>query len=230
MDVHLPPIRGPRQMEEQDYASRSAGSDEFALVALRDAAMAIASPGRPYHGHEGDMTSPYGSLSHSAAGPEDRFDTLETSPSLQGFSTSGLDEYTSDPRFLESQKELRNLLLTSAQSLAPTRATSPVGQEGSTSELSEQVINQSAISNIVSTGERVLWLRNYLEEVAPWVFRHPLHDIQGLPEAARYVRQATTLQNQSPSPGTVLGPSCVCYAGYFRSTDGAGKEVKRKPG
>lgn len=92
----------------------------------------------------------------------------------------GIDEYTNyanDPKFVESHKELRDLLLTSAQSAAPTRAVSSIADEESRSQLSERLHNVSAVESIISTGERVMWLRNYLEEVAPWV--HPLLPLVG---------------------------------------------------
>jgi hypothetical protein len=105
---------------------------------------------------EVDLPSPFGGPSYFS----------ETSPSL---GLSGFDEYTNDPKFLESHKELRDLLLTSAQSAAPTRAASPIAEEESRSQLPERLHNTSAVERVVSTGERVMWLRNYLEEVAPWV-------------------------------------------------------------
>jgi hypothetical protein len=105
----------------------------------------------------GDVTSPFGRSPYFS----------ETSPSLIGL--SGFDEYTNDPKFLESHNELRDLLLTSAQSAAPTRVASPIAEEELNQQLSERLRNVSAVKSIVSTGERVMWLRNYLEEVAPWV-------------------------------------------------------------
>jgi len=83
------------------------------------------------------------------------------SPSSTAYST--FDEFANDPRFLESQQEFRSLLLNSAQSAAPTRQGSPV--------LDAFLDNQSgdALSSIVTDGHRLVWLQNYLDEVAPWV-------------------------------------------------------------
>jgi hypothetical protein len=168
------------RMEGQTHASTSSSSgfDEFALLALRDATLSIESPtacqSQTIYGR-GHMTSTFGApvpaVPSFSAPSEDCFGISETSPSLLGL--SGFDEYTNDPRFVESHRELRDLLFTSAQSLAPTRAASPTALESSSSDVSERPQNASAISDILSTRERLLWLRNYLEEVAPWVRRVP---------------------------------------------------------
>lgn len=127
--------------------------EQFASVALLDAAM---------------NTSPR--LSRSL-GHENRM-ILE----VQEFpSFSGNDEYTDDPRFLESQREFRDLLLTSAQSLAPTRAASPVDPSTVALNTPKTVPDASIIKQVVSTRERVAWLRTYLDEVAPWVSNASLH-------------------------------------------------------
>ena len=105
----------------------------------------------------------------SPGGQDDTFGITAASPSVLGLSNYGYDEYTNDPRFLESQRELRDLLLTSAQSLAPTRAPTPDDAGAFITEVPALVSNASAIRSIVCTGERVVWLKNYLDEVAPWV-------------------------------------------------------------
>jgi hypothetical protein len=84
------------------------------------------------------------------------------SPSSTTYST--FDEFANDPRFLESQQEFRSLLFTSAQSAAPTRRGSPVHDS-----LSGRQIG-GALSSIISSGNRIIWLQNYLDEVAPWVY------------------------------------------------------------
>ncbi|CZR69835.1 related to regulatory protein for the arginine catabolic pathway [Phialocephala subalpina] len=151
--------------------ARSFGVDER-VDEFVNAAASINSPSIPRPRNQGQpMTSPFAGPSYPARAMVD-FGMSETSPSLLGL--SGFDEYTNDPRFLESHKELRDLLLTSAQSVAPTRVGSPISQEVSSSEHLERIQNSSTIQSILSTGERVIWLMNYLEEVAPWVrdFRH----------------------------------------------------------
>lgn len=100
---------------------------------------------------------------------------IPASPSILGLSSvSWFDEYSSDPRFVESQRELRSLLFTSAQSLAPTRAASPASQDGTHGEEVPRSPNvapssSSCMRDIVTTGKRVIWLQNYIQEVAPWV-------------------------------------------------------------
>ncbi|KAN0114960.1 Fungal specific transcription factor domain containing protein [Hyaloscypha variabilis] len=83
------------------------------------------------------------------------------SPSSTAYSI--FDEFANDPRFLKSQQEFRSLLFTSALSAAPTRQGSPVHD----AILDHQ--SGDALSSIVSTGPRIIWLRNYLDEVAPWL-------------------------------------------------------------
>jgi hypothetical protein len=89
------------------------------------------------------------------------------SPSSTAYSI--FDEFANDPRFLKSQQEFRSLLFTSALSAAPTRRGSPVHD----AILDHQ--SGDALSSIVSTGPRIIWLRNYLDEVAPWVCVQPTH-------------------------------------------------------
>jgi hypothetical protein len=175
IEASIPTIlEGSTPMEHQIYRSHPFDLNDMSLVVPREAACSIGSPSHPQtQAQEGRMTSTFGQLSHFAARSDDGFGIAESSPSTWGLSTVGVDEYTSDPRFLECQRELRHLLLTTAQSLAPTRATSPVLENNIPTEVLETTQNASAITTIVSTGERVLWLRNYLEEVAPWVYRDP---------------------------------------------------------
>ena len=139
-------------MEYQDGVGGSLGSsfglEQFASVALQDAAMNAAnSRRRRSESHEDQMIL-----------------------GAEGFPNfSAYDEYPDDPRFLESQREFRDLLLTSAQSLAPTRVGSPVNPGTPTSPLPTTLPAASIIRQIISTRERVIWLRKYIDEVAPWV-------------------------------------------------------------
>lgn len=98
----------------------------------------------------------------------------ESDASPLGLSTASIfDEYSNDPRFVDSQRELRSLLFDTARSSAPTRAGSPENGEddvGSTTESARKALeNTSFIKSIVSTGRRVMWLKNYINEVAPWL-------------------------------------------------------------
>ena len=87
-----------------------------------------------------------------------------------GLSTaSWLDEYANDPIFVESQRELRDLLFTSAQSLSPTRAGTPEGHIPSLPDFPQDLPEVDSIKSVVSNEERIVWLKNYLDEVAPWL-------------------------------------------------------------
>ena len=154
---------------------RGLNLDQFASVALQHAATSAETPQiqsqehlplsserfRSFHETETGQTP------HSLRGPEP---LTGVSPSVLGLSTvSWFDEYTNDPRFVESQRELRDLLFTSAQSLAPTRAGTPEGYNLAFSSSPHDVTDVGSIVSVVSTGERVVWLKNYLDEVAPWL-------------------------------------------------------------
>jgi hypothetical protein len=117
-------------MEYQNGVRNASDLDQFASVALLDAAMHNTSPVLP------------GSLSH-----ENRI--VSDAEGFSGFSPC--DDYTDDPRFLESQREFRDLLLTSAQSLAPTRASSPVEQCGINHHNSKTLFDASVIKQTVSS-------------------------------------------------------------------------------
>lgn len=153
-------------MEYQNGVRNASDLDQFASVALLDAAMHTTSPVLP------------GSVSH-----ENRI--VLDAEGFSGFSPC--DDYTDDPRFLESQREFRDLLPTSAQSLAPTRASSPVEQCGINHHNSKTLFDSSVIKQTVSSRERVVWLRKYHDEVAPWVHNSPFMKHSSLTDIARHV-------------------------------------------
>jgi len=98
----------------------------------------------------------------------------ESEASPLGLSTASIyDEYSNDPRFVDSQRELRSLLFDTARSTGPTRVGSPENDEedaGSTTESARRAFERTSyIKSIVSTGRRVTWLKNYINEVAPWL-------------------------------------------------------------
>lgn len=156
-------------MEHQPTRRCSSDLDQSALVALQQAAMDVPSPGLSGHSSDGRrIIAGFESLATIPAQGDDVFRIAGTSPGVLSQWTPGHEEYSPNPRFLESQRELRDLLLTSAQSVAPTRAASPIGRNAAISDSHERPA-ESAIRSIVSTEERVVWLRNYLDEVAPWV-------------------------------------------------------------
>jgi hypothetical protein len=90
--------------------------------------------------------------------------------------TSIFDEYSNDPRFIESQRELRTLLFDTARSTVSVGVGTPALAAGEVSDALESTGSWpstatplSSIRAIVSTGRRVTWLKNYINEVAPWL-------------------------------------------------------------
>ena len=91
-----------------------------------------------------------------------------------GLSTASIfDDFSNDPRFVESQRELRSLLFDTARSTGPTRVGSPANIEDDVASITESsrrtIENTSFIKSIVFTGRKVMWLKNYINEVAPWL-------------------------------------------------------------
>lgn len=164
---------------QSPHIQRSLDLDEFASVALQHAATSARTPQSQAQDHiimspnEFHSLRPNHQFSHTSQQPGDPDPLTGVSPSILGLSTvSWFDEYTNDPRFVESQRELRDLLFTSAQSLAPTRVGTPEVHGPTFSGSPHEVSHGGAIKTVVSTGERVVWLKNYLDEVAPWVSNH----------------------------------------------------------
>jgi hypothetical protein len=159
---------------ESPHIVRSLGLDLFASVALQHAATCApqsqAQDHTPLNPEKLPSFREIQQLNHTSEEARDPDPLAGVSPSVLGLSTvSWFDEYTSDPRFVESQRELRDLLFTSAQSLAPTRAGTPEGHGPTFLNSPLDIADTSTIKSVVSTGERVVWLKNYLDEVAPWV-------------------------------------------------------------
>ena len=149
---------------------------QFASVALQHAASSARnlqsqtrnnvpwSPGRFESFHDDEQ---FGDAPQESGGPDP---LVGVSPSVLGLSTvSWFDEYNNDPGFVESQRELRDLLFTSAQSLAPTRVGTPEGHSTSLDHFSQEFGNVDSVKLVVTSGERVVWLKNYVDEVAPWL-------------------------------------------------------------
>ncbi|KAH8593954.1 hypothetical protein B0O99DRAFT_625658 [Bisporella sp. PMI_857] len=102
-----------------------------------------------------------------------RFEQV-SEPSPQGLSTISIfDEYSNDPQFVESQRELRSLLFDTARSADPTRVGSPENGyddgRATTEKAGGRAGSPSFIQSIISTQQKVIWLRNYIDEVAPWL-------------------------------------------------------------
>ena len=101
------------------------------------------------------------------------FDAAIDGSPMNHSAASMYDEYSNDPAFIESQREFRNLLFDTARETGPTRPGTPVSRadEGSDRGVPNSGGRKSIshIQTLVSTGERVMWLKNYINEVAPWL-------------------------------------------------------------
>lgn len=117
-------------------------------------------------------------MAHAPFGMPD----LQTSPDVallspESFST--FDEYASNPRFQELQEQLRSLLFIGANSNAPTRAASPIQDDGDREDadlVSQQrdvdsysLAGQHIMRRIISTAKRVEYLKIWTTECAPWL-------------------------------------------------------------
>lgn len=76
-------------------------------------------------------------------------------------SSWAFDEFAHDPDYLASHEALRSLMFDTARSVAPTRAGTPVDLDESIG-----IVN---IKRVLAGGKRVLYLKNYMSQVAPWV-------------------------------------------------------------
>jgi len=95
----------------------------------------------------------------------------------QGFSTSPagslepFDDILRQPGYLESQEDVRCLILNTAQTVAPSREGSPsLAQDlGRRSTSAQQLEAQAQLTAALSSGRKVEYLKNWVAEVAPWV-------------------------------------------------------------
>jgi hypothetical protein len=94
---------------------------------------------------------------------ESQFNGLENiDPFLSPATSWGIDEFAHDPNYLASQEELRALLFTTARSVAPTRAGTPVEDDDNGAEPSRDF----SVKKILAKGRRVQYLKNYMSAVA----------------------------------------------------------------
>lgn len=84
------------------------------------------------------------------------------------------DEFAHDPNYLASQEVLRSLMFTTARSVVPTRAGTPMdGDDGA---------GTMNIKCVLADGRHIQYLKNYISHVAPWVSLAPwfiLFDLEG---------------------------------------------------
>jgi hypothetical protein len=82
------------------------------------------------------------------------------------------DEFMLSQDFLTYREELRSLIFSTAQSAAPTREGSPAAIDEANLTLDlhpDDIQGRRATAQILSVGKRVHYLRNYVQQVAPWV-------------------------------------------------------------
>lgn len=84
------------------------------------------------------------------------------------------DEFMLNQDYQTYKEELRSLIFNTAQSAAPTRQGSPAPEEVNlTHELHlGDVQSRRETAKILAVGKRVTYLKNYVEQVAPWVRSH----------------------------------------------------------
>ncbi|KAF2644571.1 hypothetical protein P280DRAFT_391735 [Massarina eburnea CBS 473.64] len=135
-------------------------------------------------------------FTHDASGSGDFLATFLPTPTTENEPTSsvssnidpfrspstswGVDEFAHDPNYLASQEELRSLLFTTARSAAPTRAGTPVEDDGTTFN----------IKQIIAKGRNIQYLKNYISHVAPWLDMFDQNQVFGI--------QLPALAKQSP--------------------------------
>lgn len=123
--------------------------------------------------HNGQHRLSYASFSrderslpnHSLSPPhtarqDGNFEIENTSDFLSPLSNISFDQFVQDPVYLQSQETLRSLLFSTAQSTAPTRAPSPIQDNGP---------HPISTHGILLNKKRIEYLKNYVAEVAPWV-------------------------------------------------------------
>lgn len=115
----------------------------------------------PRDGQDGDGKNPLFSPSQMPTGTGYGFENTDPFLSPATASSWPFDEFSHDPDYLASQEALRSLMFDTAQSVAPTRAGTPV--EG------DALVGAVNIKRVLADGKRIQYLKNYMSQVAPWV-------------------------------------------------------------
>lgn len=79
------------------------------------------------------------------------------------------DEFERDQGYQEYMEELRSLIFETAQSTAPTREASPAPIEPFHGDATSDLHTVQETDGILRVGKRVSYLRNYVDQVAPWL-------------------------------------------------------------
>lgn len=86
-----------------------------------------------------------------------------------------LDELEHNASYIASQEELRSLIITTAQSTAPTREVSLARGESAEPDVApDPGPEHDQMKQILSQGRRLEYLKNYIGQVAPWVCSYML--------------------------------------------------------
>lgn len=78
-----------------------------------------------------------------------------------------LDAFVQEPGYLAYQEELQCLIFRTAQTAAPTRQSSPVPEIDISPK--ENLATQAQTKAALAAPRRLVYLKNYVAEVAPWV-------------------------------------------------------------
>jgi hypothetical protein len=111
--------------------------------------------------HHGNKHHPLFSPGEERARIDFGFENMDPFLSPATASSWPFDEFAHDPDYLASQEALRSLMFDTARSTAPTRAGTPTDGDGSAGTLN--------VKRVLADGRRVLYLKNYMSQVAPWV-------------------------------------------------------------
>ncbi len=117
--------------------------------------------GDAHNAHDGDGGDTTRSPSLMQAGASYGFENIDPFLSPATASSWAFDEFAHDPDYLASQEALRSLMFDTARSVAPTRAGTPVE--------AEDLHGMMSMKHVLVHGRRMLYLKNYMSQVAPWV-------------------------------------------------------------
>ncbi|KAK2041986.1 C6 zinc finger domain-containing protein [Colletotrichum somersetense] len=97
------------------------------------------------------------------------FPRLSSEASTSPAESWRLDEFVTDPGYLAYREELRCLIFNTAQTAAPTREGTPEAADGGFAAPGTISSDEGQAGQILGTGRRLEYLKNYVGEVAPWL-------------------------------------------------------------
>lgn len=134
-----------------------------------------------------------------------------SSPSL----TWRPDEFTLHQGYQAYKEELRSLIFNTANSAAPTRQASPDADDDQDERYlvpSPDEGHRRETADILAVGSRVKYLRNYVEQVAPWVCIYIYIYIYIYISPFPFFSQRPSSVSQVGRPAVLItpGPSSTC--------------------